>query len=108
TPAFAGGKSDFTSQDELVAFIDGLARRTPSLRVRTIGTSQQGRAIPLLIFARPSTGAGDLQKSGSPPVLIIEQQHGNEPAGGEAALALAAELADPEGAKRLDHVNVLI
>ena len=108
TPAFAGGKSDFTSQDELVAFIDGLARRTPSLRVRTIGTSQQGRAIPLLIFARPSTGAGDLQKSGRPTVLIIGQQHGNEPAGGEAALALAAELADPEGAKRLDHVNVLI
>src|SRR5947207_3312411 len=108
TPSFAAGKSDFTSQDELVAFVDDMARRTPSLRVRIIGTSQQGRAIPLLIFARPSTGAGDLQKSGKPTVLIIGQQHGNEPAGGEAALALAAELASAEGVRRLDRVNVLI
>ena len=108
TPSFAAGKSDFTSQDELVAFVDDMARRTPSLRVRIIGTSQQGRAIPLLIFARPSTGAGDLQKSGKATVLIIGQQHGNEPAGGEAALALAAELASAEGARRLDRVNVLI
>ena len=108
TPAFAAGKADFTSQDELIAFVDDLARRSPALRVRIIGTSQEGRAIPLLIFARPSTSGGDLQRSGKPTVLIIGQQHGNEPAGGEAALALAAELASAEGEKRLDRINVLI
>ncbi|TMG97279.1 MAG: peptidase M14 [Betaproteobacteria bacterium] len=112
TPAFAAGKTDFTSQDELIAFVNGLARRTPYMRVKIIGISQENRAIPLLIVARPPAGGGDLQKNGRPTVLIIGQQHGNEPAGGEAALALAAELAadsaNRSGSKWLDRVNVLI
>jgi Zinc carboxypeptidase len=112
TPAFAAGKTDFTSQDELIAFVNDLARRTPYLRVRIIGRSQENRAIPLLIFARPPVTGSDLEKNGRPTVLIIGQQHGNEPAGGEAALALAAELsadsATGSGLKWLDRVNVLI
>jgi hypothetical protein len=107
TPAFAPGKSDFTSQAELDAFVAALSRRAPDLRVTLLGRSQEQRAIPLLVFARPAAGSGgDVQKNGKPTVLIIGQQHGNEPAGGEAALALAAELAD--GAAILDRVNVLI
>ena len=42
-----------------------------------------------------------------PIVLIIGQQHGNEPAGGEAALVLAQQLANPR-AGLLARVNVLI
>ncbi len=109
TPAFAAGKTDFTSQAELEAFVDDLARRSRDLRVRIVGHSQELRAIPLLVFARPAAGSGgDLQKNGKPTVLIIGQQHGNEPAGGEAALALAAELSAGPRAVILDRVNVLI
>ena len=109
TPAFKVGKSDFTSQEELLAFVYELARRSPDLRVRITGKSQENRAIPLLVFARPAVGSGtDLLKSGKPTVLIIGQQHGNEPAGGEAALALAARLTTAEGAQLLDRINVLI
>jgi hypothetical protein len=108
TPAFAPGKPDFTSQQELEAFVHALSQRTPALRVRLIGHSQEGRAIPLLVFARPAAGSGaDTRNNGKPTVLIIGQQHGNEPAGGEAALALAAELAGSY-ATVLDRVNVLI
>ena len=109
TPAFVPDKRDFTSQDELFAFVNDLAHRSSSVRVRIIGTSQEHRAIPLLIFARPATARGaDMQKNGKPTVLIIGQQHGNEPAGGEAALALALELAGESAAKWLDRINVLI
>jgi len=109
TPAFKPGKTDFTSQEELVGFVDGLAARSPDLRVRIVGQSQEQRAILLLIFARPAiAGGSELAKNGKPTVLMIGQQHGNEPAGGEAALALAAELSGGPGAQVLDHVNVLI
>src|SRR5205807_2788645 len=95
TPAFKPGRSDFTSQEELVGFVDGLAARSVDLRVRIVGQSQEQRAIPLLIFARPAIADGsELAKNGKPTVLMIGQQHGNEPAGGEAALALAAELSE--------------
>ena len=109
TPAFAPGKTDFTSQSELEAFVDDLGRRSRDLRVRIAGYSQEHRAIPLLVFARPAAASGgDVQKNGKPTVLIIGQQHGNEPAGGEAALALAAELSANPRARILDRVNVLI
>jgi zinc carboxypeptidase len=109
TPAFKLGRTDFTTHEELIAFIDGLAARSAELRVRILGQSQEQRAIPLLIFARPAVAdGGELAKNGKPTVLMIGQQHGNEPAGGEAALALAAELSADPGARLLDHVNVLI
>jgi hypothetical protein len=110
TPAFKPGRTDFTSQEELIAFVDALASRSSELRVRVAGTSQERRAIPLLVFARPAAAdGGELAKNGKPTVLMIGQQHGNEPAGGEAALALAAELAGgASDAAILDRVNVLI
>jgi Zinc carboxypeptidase len=109
TPAFATGKTDFTSQAELETFVDDLARRSRDVRVRVAGYSQEHRAIPLLVFARPAAASGsDVQKNGKPTVLIIGQQHGNEPAGSEAALALAAELSAGPRSRILDRVNVLV
>jgi Zinc carboxypeptidase len=109
TPAFAAGKTDFTSQAELESFVNDLPARSRDLRVRIAGYSQEHRAIPLLIFARPAASSGaDVQKNGKPTVLIIGQQHGNEPAGSEAALALAAQLSSSPRAAILDRVNVLI
>jgi len=109
TPAFAIGKTDFTSQPELETFIGDLVRRSRDLRVRVLGFSQEHRAVPLLVFARPAAASGgDVQKNGKPTVLIIGQQHGNEPAGSEAALALAAELSASPRAEILERVNVLI
>ncbi|HEV2042410.1 MAG TPA: M14 family metallocarboxypeptidase [Casimicrobiaceae bacterium] len=109
TPAFATGKTDFTSQGELEAFVDDLSRRSRDLRVRIAGYSQEHRVISLLVFAHPAAASGgDVQKNGKPTVLIIGQQHGNEPAGSEAALALAAELSASPRARILDRVNVVI
>ncbi len=109
TPAFAPGKTDFTSQEELEAFIGQLVSGSPDVRMRVIGHSQERRAIPMLVFARPAAAFGaDVQKNGKPTILIIGQQHGNEPAGSEAALALAAQLASGPRAAILDRVNVII
>jgi hypothetical protein len=109
TPGVKPGRVDFTSQEEMVAFVDGIAARSRDARLVVLGLSQERRAIPLLIFARPAAAQGaDVVRNGKPTVLVIGQQHGNEPAGGEAALALAAELASTAGSAILDRVNVLI
>lgn len=109
SPAFAAGKTGFTSQQEMLAFIQKLAAQTPALRVRQLGLSQQGRAIPLLVFAEPASASGaELMKNGKPTVLLIGSQHGNEPAGGEAALAFAGMLAGGVLGDVLAQVNILI
>jgi hypothetical protein len=105
TPAFAAGKQDFTSQDELMAFVRDLSARAPSLRLDASARSQQGRELPVLLFSRDHNAMGDGSK---PVVLIIGQQHGNEPAGGEAALVLAQRLGSGDLANLLSAIDVII
>jgi hypothetical protein len=103
TPAFAGGRADLTTHDEALAFAEALARRAPAhVAVHEIGRSQQDRPMPVVVLS----GAGG-PSAARPTVLVLAQQHGNEPAGGEAALALAARLA-AAGPGLLDHVNVYV
>src|SRR5215813_11149392 len=47
TPGLRAGRTDFTSQQELEAFIQNLAGRATDLRVRVLGRSQEGRDIHL-------------------------------------------------------------
>ena len=102
TPAFAPGRQDFTSHAEVFSFLDALARRSAHITIHTVGRSQQGRAMALAVLAAP--GGFDARL---PTVLLLAQQHGNEPAGGEAALVLAQRLA-LERSALLERVNVVI
>jgi hypothetical protein len=108
TPGFKANRVDFTQQADLMKFLEELARRAPDMRMHLAGRSIEDRAIPLLVFAHPPAGNGAaLAANGKPTVLVIGGQHGNEPAGGEAALALAQGLAG-ETRALLDRINVLI
>lgn len=103
TPAFANGRLDLPSHDEALAFVTAVAgRASERVVVETIGRSQNGRAIALVTLAAPGGPS-----AARPSVLIVAQQHGNEPAGGEAALALVDRLAGSHAAL-LDHVNVFV
>ena len=102
SPAFAPGRLDFTTHAEVFGFLDALARRSARLSIKTVGRSQQGRAMALAVL----TGDRGFDAS-LPTMLLLAQQHGNEPAGGEAALVLVQRLAT-ERAALLDRVNVLI
>ncbi len=102
TPAFAPGRQDFTTHAEAFAFLDALARRSGRVAIETVGRSQQGRAMVAVVLTGPRGLDAKL-----PTVLLLAQQHGNEPAGGEAALVLAQSLATERSAL-LDRVNVVI
>src|SRR4051794_21750020 len=105
TPAFAPGKQDFTSQNELMAFLDALATTAPAMRLEIGSHSQQGRVLPVLFFSRAHHAIGNGTK---PVVLVIGQQHGNEPAGGEAALVLAQRLGNGDLAGLISTIDVII
>ncbi|MES2564059.1 MAG: M14 family metallopeptidase [Pseudomonadota bacterium] len=109
TPAFGEGKSGYTSHEEMTAFLDRLARRSGNMRIVPAGLSQEGRTIPALVFTDYGryTGA-DLRRLQRPIVFLVGQLHGNEPAGGEAMLALAQSLAVGELKPLLQRVSVVI
>ena len=108
TPGFRAGRDDFTSHAELMAYVAELQARTGSFALRIVGVSSEGRAIPLLVFAQPKSTPEAMLKGGKPTVLIVAQQHGNEPAGSEAALVIAARLAGGDLKPLVDRINVLI
>jgi hypothetical protein len=114
TPAFQPGRTGFTTNAELAAALralvrDGTASGGTTVRLAVPGTSQTGQPIEALVFARGSDGSpAALAASAKPLVLMIGQQHGDEPAGAEGLLAVAQELAAGRPAGVLDRINVVI
>jgi hypothetical protein len=108
TPSFAPDRVDFTSHAELTAFLAATTEGIAHVAVRSMGQSQEGRAIAAAIFAQGGLDIAALRRNGRPTVLIIGQQHGNEPAGGEAALVIIERLARGDLASLLDRIKVVV
>ena len=114
TPGLQDGRTNFTTQDELQNWLQEQAAalaRSAGVRaaVLTIGTSQQGRPLPALVLTRSAgTDPAALEATGRPTVLLIGQQHGDEPASSEALLVIARELAQGLLQPLLERINVII
>ncbi|MBS0224466.1 MAG: M14 family metallocarboxypeptidase [Proteobacteria bacterium] len=109
SPAFLAPEPTLTSQKTMLAFLKTLVRDSRRIHMGSMGQSQQGREIPILYLT--AEGLADpvaIARLGRPVVWLIGQQHGNEPAGGEAMLALAAALARGDLAPLLSKVSVVI
>lgn len=114
TPGLEDGRNSFTTQAEMAQWLRQLANRSLGsgtlLGLVTAGTSQRGEPIQALVATRAKniTPQG-LDAVNRPTVLLVGQQHGDEPAGSEALLIIARELA-PGGLLEplLARINVLI
>jgi len=109
TPAFEPGHDGMTSNAELRDLVHALADdagsvagTTTTIRLIDVGSSQNGVPLEALHFGRPSAGAPH------PSVVLVGQQHGDEPAGAEALLVIARELARGSLAPVLDRIDVVI
>ena len=113
TPAFQPGRTSFTSNAEVQSLMRGLVRDgRPSgttVTLLSLGSSQTGVPLEALLFTRaadPEPAA--LVQAGRPTVLLVGQQHGDEPAGGEALLAIVQDLAHGRLEPLLDRINVIV
>lgn len=113
TPGLQSGRSAFSSQSEIQAWLREQAafasRSGIKAAVLPFGKSQRGEALEALVLTRGSaTDPAALQATGRPTVLLIGQQHGDEPAGSEALLVIARELAQGLLQPMLERINVVI
>lgn len=114
TPGLADGRRALTTNTELSDWLQRLthipANGGTRLEMRELGKSQQGTPILAMVATRAKTSTPDsLEASGHPTVLLLGQQHGDEPASAEALLVVARELA-PGGLLEplLDRINVIV
>ena len=98
--------TELTSYERMMEYLGPLVASSPWLKMEPIGKSVSGRAIPALFFSRDTVFASQREKK--PLVMIICQQHGNEPSGKEAALIVARRLLNEDSylLKNLDLILV--
>jgi hypothetical protein len=130
TPAFEPGRTAYTTNDELRAILRRLERggvdsaRGGNVAVLPLGESQAGAPIEALAFTRappaaapaPAAAASDAAAvapvpaapARRPAVVLIAGQHGDEPAGTEALIVIAQDLAAGRLDRVLDQVDVYL
>ena len=113
TPGLGADRRAFTTNAEVGQWLRSLSDSAPRSGTRTqllqIGTSQRGEPIQGLLVTRAAgTDPASLDKSGRPSVVLIGQQHGDEPAGSEALLVISRELAQGLLEPLLDRINVVV
>ena len=111
TPGLAAGRRAFTTQAELLQWLSALSRQGQAqAQLIEYGRSQRGMVLPALVLTSAgSTDVAALEASRRPTVLLLGQQHGNEPASAEALLVLARELSSGGALEPLlKAINVVI
>ena len=79
---------------DVLDFCERLAKESPLVRLGTLGTSQEGRKLPLLIVADPPVATpAEAHKSKKLVVFAMGDIHAGEVDGKEALLMLARDLA---------------
>lgn len=82
----------WTTHEEEVALLEGIAAASNRIRLETIGTTYEGRPIHSVVVGHPAPGTPEeIADSGS--VLLAATVHGTERSGREAALTLLRQLA---------------
>lgn len=119
TPVFQDGRAahQATTQAEMEAFIKGLDTADDNMYIYSIGKSEKyGYDMPLVIFTTTDlSGAKTVEEAaalvnanGKVNVYYQAQIHGNEPAGGEAALAQIGKLDTAYGDNLLQTLNICV
>ena len=95
--------------DDVVAFLDTVAKQSRLVHNTTFGNTVEGRALPLAVVGRVGDATPrTVRASGKLRVYIQANIHAGEVEGKEASLALIREIASGKHAEWLDSMVLII
>lgn len=98
-----------STYDDVLAFLDSLQRAGAPMRIGTLGTSPEGRAIPYVLASRPLVAsAAEARRTGKPIVWLQGNIHAGEVEGKEAAQMLLRDLTIGPLARLLDSLVLIV
>ena len=93
TRAERTGYRQTSSYADVLGLLDSLQTITHDLRVGTLGSSPEGRAVPYVIASRPMVSSpAEAHRSGKPVIYLQANIHAGEVEGKEAAQMLLRDL----------------
>jgi dipeptidyl aminopeptidase/acylaminoacyl peptidase len=105
-------QSDYTrtaGYDDVMALCRQLDKRSDLVTMRTLGTSREGRPIPLLVVGKPEAQTLEhAADDGRLVVLLVGNIHAGEVCGKEALPMLVRDLTDAPGSPLLDQLVLLV
>ena len=97
-----------STYQDVIGFIESLQRKGAPITVEYIGTSKEGRRMPLVIAAHPMVASpADARRSGKPIIYIQANIHAGEVEGKEAAQAILRRACQEGPGGLLDKVILL-
>jgi Zinc carboxypeptidase len=95
--------------EDVIRFIYDLQKRTDRLRIEYFGKTEEGRELPLMIFADPPIAQPrDARASGKPIIFVMANIHAGEVEGKEAMIHLSRRIAGGDLQTLLDKIVILI
>jgi hypothetical protein len=95
--------------EDVMRFIYDLQKRTDKLRIEYFGKTEEGRELPLMIFADPPVAQPrDTLASGKPIIFVMANIHAGEVEGKEAMVHLSRRIAGGDLRTLLDKIVILI
>ena len=95
--------------EDVMRFVNELARRSERVRVETFGRTEEGRALLLLVFADPPVATPrEAMSSGKAVVFVFANIHGGEVEGKEALQEVARRIAFGDLKALLERLVILL
>ncbi len=104
--------SDFTATsryEDVLRFIKDLQKKSSLIRIETLCTSAEGRAVPLLVIGNPAPSSpSEMRHRQKAAVYIQANIHAGEVEGKEASLMLARDILLADTPPYLDKLVILV
>jgi hypothetical protein len=102
------GFTETSTYEDVVRFMDAVAKRAPQIHLTTFGRTTEGRTLPLAVVGAPAATPEAVRATGKLRVHIQGNIHGGEVEGKESAQMLLRDLAQGKHAEWLESMVLII
>ncbi|WP_296701777.1 M14 family metallopeptidase [Algoriphagus sp.] len=108
TPSELTGLTETPSYEETMAWLEKLSESSPYIAINSIGVSEQGRAIQMVMVSKDQDFTADeLSTSKKPLILFQAGIHAGEIDGKDAGMMLLRDINVGDKLELLDYANLL-